>query len=192
MRVESTVAPVLRRTWFRAAATKSVIRCLSLALLLSGGSLGAQALDSLAVGARIRVLARDSTKSTGGERQFVARFDGAERDSLMYRLYPVSDRFLFPLSAIKSIDVSVSHRSAGRGAWLGAGWGALLGTSVMAVYLARVSGRSCDGCLFSSEAGVLITGVPLTVVASGLGAIIFSRRQDKWRSVPLESLRTRR
>lgn len=163
---------------------------LSLAILLSGASLGAQTLDSLAVGARIRVLARDSTIPSDAERRFVARFEGVDGDSLAYRLYPVSDRFLFPLSAVKSIDVSMSHRSAGRGAWVGAPYGALLGAGLTAVFLTDPSGPSADA--FNSPFfNAVITGVPLTVLSAGIGAIIFSQRHDKWRSVPLESLRSR-
>ena len=100
-------------------------------------------------------------------------------------------RFLFPVSGIRSIDLSVSHRSAGRGAWIGAGYGALLGASVTAVFLVGPSGPSSDGWL-SPAAGALITGVPLTALSTAIGAIVFSRRQDKWRRVPLDSLRTSR
>ncbi len=191
MLVEVTEDQVPQRNRCVATSAIPAICCLMLTVLLSGGSLGAQAAESLAVGARIRVLARDSTKRSDGERQFVARYDGVERDSLAIRFFPESDRFLFPLSGIRSIDLSVSHRSAGRGAWIGAGYGALLGASVTAVFLVGPSGPSSDGWL-SPAAGALITGVPLTALSTAIGAIVFSRRQDKWRRVPLDSLRTSR
>ena len=185
---EPTVSQPQRRIASLACAQASMIGLLTLGLFLSPCRLGAQAMESLVVGARIRVLARDTTKRIDGERQFTARFDGIEADSLTVSFSAGTDRVRLPLSALKSVDVSVSRRSAGHGALVGAGYGALLGATVTFVYLARVSGRSCDGCLFSKEAGVLINGVPLTILSSAIGAVIFSRRQDKWRRVPMESL----
>lgn len=181
-------AQTQQRTRFQARSSARLFAFLTLALLLAVGSLGAQAMESLVVGARIRVRVRDTTVRAAGERQFTARFDGVATDTLAVCFAPGTDHFLLPLSALKSLDVSVSRRSAGRGALVGAGYGVLVGASVTAVFLARVSGRGCEDCWISSEVGVLINAVPLTVLTSAITAIIFSRRQDKWRRVPLDSL----
>lgn len=192
MLVESTPAQARLCELVPIASKASRMLCAVIGLILSFGCLGAQATDLLVAGARIRVVARDTTQRSDGERRFTARFVGVERDTLAFRIFQDPDRFVLPLSALTSLDVSVSSRSARRGALIGAGYGAAVGATVTAIFLARASSRPCDDCWISSEAGVLITGIPSTALSSVIGGIIFSRRQDKWRRVPVESLRSRR
>ena len=65
---------------------------------------------------------------------------------------------------------------------MGAGYGVLVG---LGTTVALLLSYPCNDCWLSPEARALITGVPVTVLTTGLGAIIFSRRQDNWRKVQL-------
>ena len=167
---------------------RSRLRVTLIAMLLSNVELCAQGLDALTVGARIRVVARD-TVNTRFQRRFVAFYGGVQGDSLYFQIVRETPLLALPLGEIQRVDLSQSHRSGGRGALVGAGYGMLVGLSATIVLLAHASGRSCDDCWIPPVAGALITAVPFTVLTTALGAIAFSRRQDEWREVQLRSAR---
>lgn len=148
---------------------------------LIAGQICAQGIDALVVGARIRVAARD-TSNSGSRRQFIAIYGGVQRDSLYFQLGRDTALLALPLAEVERIDLSRSHRSAGQGALVGAGYGVLVG---LGTTVALLLSYPCNDCWLSPEARALITGVPVTVLTTGLGAIIFSRRQDNWRKVQL-------
>jgi len=54
-------------------------------MLLSSGAICAQSLDALAVGAGMRMVARDTTNSRP-QRQFIARYGGVQRNSLYFQV----------------------------------------------------------------------------------------------------------
>jgi hypothetical protein len=161
-----------------------------LSLVVLACPLRAQNVNALVAGARLRIVTVDSTNREG-QRRVIGSFDRITGDTLAVKFPPGRESFLFPLSSMTALDVSVSHRSASAGAWRGAGYGALAGLAVSAVFLARESRRPCDACMFSNELGVLVVAVPLTALSASVSAIVFSRRQDKWQSVELERLRRR-
>lgn len=164
------------------------IRVILIAMLLSNVELCAQGLDALTVRARIGVVARD-TVNTRFQRRFVALYGGVQGDSLYFQVVRETPLLALPLGAIQRVDLSQSHRSGGKGALVGAGYGMLVGLSATIVLLARASGRPCDDCWISPEAGALFIAVPFTVLTTALGAIVFSRRQDEWREVQLRTAR---
>lgn len=150
-------------------------------MLLIPGQVCGQGLDALVVGARIRVVAHDSANNRS-QRQFVATYGGVQRDSFYFHVGRETELLVLPFTDLERVDLSRSHRSAGQGALVGAGYGVLVGLSATVALLLRYP---CNDCWFSPEANALITGVPVTVLATGLGAIIFSRRQDDWRELQL-------
>jgi hypothetical protein len=156
---------------------------LAAAALLLAPAITAQQLDSLTVGARIRVQ-RIAPVWT------VVRGTYVTRDSISFALDERGEaysRLSVPVLEVRAVEMVVRRRTAGQAFGRGAGFGAVAGASVSAVLMViavRSDARSTGDEWISSSAvagvfSVLLTGVT-TLVGGGLGML----DRDIWKPVP--------
>ena len=163
------------------------VAALALSLCFLGHSpLAAQRIDSLAVGAIVRVkltlplsdvvrgrfLARDST----GLLTVESSVDGSSIG--------------IPLREIRRLEVQGSRRTAGQAFGHGAKWGALTGLGISVVLVAvgvvtDVKNPCEDICIISNTAAAGIVSVPIMILSPLIGGLIGLSSRERWTRVPL-------
>ncbi len=158
------------------------LTCRAAVLLLWPALLGAQRVDSLTAGARIRVQ-RVAPAWTSVRGTYVSR------DSLSFVLDP-QDRSgvldSIPMPEVAAVEISVLHRTAGQAFGRGAARGALAGIGVGAVLmtLATIADAREDGDSYIPARAVAgVFAVLLTGVTTLVGGAIGSTLRDEWKPV---------
>ena len=163
-------------------------RFMALALLccLPGNTpLAAQRVDSLAVGAIVRV-------KLSLPRSEVVRGKYLARDStgmLTISSAPDGTPVTVGLREIDNLEMRGSDRSAGQAFGRGAAWGALTGLELSVALLAFAaisdSNHPCDGCFLNNTAAAAIGSVPIMLFSPLVGGLIGLSFRERWIRVRL-------
>ena len=147
--------------------------------------LAAQRIDSLAVGAIVRVkLALPLLDMVRG------KFLGRDSTGLL-TVESSADRVLVTigLREIRSLEVQGDTRTAGQAFGRGALWGVVAGVGIAAVLIiptaVHESSHPCYDCWLSSTAGAALLSVPIVVVSPLIGGLIGLSSRERWTRVPL-------
>ncbi len=168
----------------------SAVSAVGAALTLLCAPLLGQRTDELPVGARVRVTVDRDTWSRGilvPVGQFTGTLVLANADSLHVNQSRVNELKVIDWAHVKRLEVYDGTASRGRSARRGAKYGFIAGAAVSTVLLLTAANRSDSGSDISwiSPSGeALLIAVPLTLVTTGIGAIIgLSGGRDRWRAV---------
>ena len=147
--------------------------------------LAAQRIDSLAVGALVRVkLALPLSDVVRG------KFLGRDSTGLLI-VESSADRVpvTIALCEIRSLEVQGDARTAGQAFGRGAVWGVVAGVGIAAVLIiptaVHESRHPCYECWLSSTAGAALLSVPLVVLSPLVGGLIGLSSRDRWVDVPI-------
>ncbi len=156
----------------------ALLACAALIGLAPTRLLPAQTLDSLNVGARVRVASYESPRVTGTL---------IRADSTGVTIIPDGGGQVFALrlDEVLRMDASQGAIPSGEAFWRGAGTGLLVGASIglvaTALSLRADLSGSCDGCMgtmFIAPLSVVFTGVTTIV-----GGLIGVAGRERWRRV---------
>ncbi len=172
--------PRPQRSWF--FLPPRLVKWLSLGAavaIAAAAPASAQRIDSLPIGARVRVQFRHPPPSA---------YDGvlvaADSLSLTLRASDGSPQ-VAPFDEIARLEQYAGPISARMGFRRGARTGALIGLGTSAFLMVVASMNPCEGeCLMSPTAAAAIVSIPLIGLTTAVGGIIGSQRRELWVPLP--------